>query len=85
MGLDRGTLARTDRKLLAGLGHDEAFHIVRVPATEAKWSTWKRYCGAAGISMGRAISVLVDRELTGVFGEPTTNVVPVFACQSRPS
>jgi len=57
MGLDRGMLARIDRKLLAGLGQDEAFHMVRVPATEAKWSTWKRYCGAAGISMGRAISV----------------------------
>jgi hypothetical protein len=83
MGLDRGVLARIDRKLLAGLGQDEAFHIVRVPATEAKWSTWKRYCGAAGTSMGQAISVLVDRELTGVFGEPTTNEVAVFARQAH--
>jgi hypothetical protein len=83
MGQDRGLLARIDRKLLAGLGQDEAFHMVRVPATEAKWSTWKRYCGAAGISMGRAISVLVDRELVGVFGEPTTNEVPVFARQAQ--
>jgi hypothetical protein len=31
MDLDRGVLARLDRKLLAGLGQDETFHMVRVP------------------------------------------------------
>jgi hypothetical protein len=30
--------------------------MVRVPATAAKWATSKRYCDAAGLSMGRAIS-----------------------------
>ena len=38
--------------------HTGELPVHGVPATEAKWSTWKRYCGAAGISMGRAISVL---------------------------
>ena len=42
MGLDRGTLANLDRRLLAGLGQDETYRIVRIPVTAAKWSTWKR-------------------------------------------
>jgi hypothetical protein len=36
------------------------FHMVRVPATNAKWATWKRYCDAVGLSMGRAIADLID-------------------------
>jgi len=79
MELDRGTLARIDRKLLAGLGQDETFRMVRVPVSEAKWSTWKRYCDAAGISMGRAIMALIERELVSVFGESNGNEIPLFA------
>ena len=79
MELDRGALARIDRKLLAGLNQDESFVMVRVPVTAAKWSTWRRYCDAAGISMGRAITTLIDRELVSVFGESTGDQVPVFA------
>jgi hypothetical protein len=79
MDLDRGMLARIDRKLLSSLGHEESFRMVRVPATEAKWSTWKRYSDAAGISMGRAIMVLIDRELVCVFGDSTGEATPVFA------
>lgn len=78
MNLDRGTLARIDRKLLSGLGHQERFRMVRVPATEAKWSTWKRYCDTAGISMGRAILALIDCELVSVFGESAREGAPVF-------
>ncbi len=66
MDLDRGELARIDRKLLAGLGRDETYRMVRVPVPPAKWSTWKRYCDSAGISMGRAIVALIDRELASV-------------------
>ena len=77
--MDRGTLARIDRKLLAGLGDDEAFRTLRVPATGAKWSTWKRYCDAAGVSMGRAVVMLMDRELLSVFGEHTAGEWSVFA------
>ncbi len=62
--------ARIDRRLLAGLGRDETYQMVRVPVSPAKWSTWKRYCGAAGISMGRAIVALIDRELASVVDDP---------------
>lgn len=79
MDLDRGALARVDRKLLAGLGEDETYRMVRVPVTAAKWSTWKRYCDSAGVSMGRAITTLIDRELVGVFGDHTAYHSPVFA------
>ena len=68
MDLDRGTLARLDRRLVAGFDRDERFQMVRVPVTPAKWSTWKRFCDAAGISMGRAIAALIDHELASVFG-----------------
>ena len=63
MDLHRGALANLDRRLLAELDREEQFRMVRVPVSAAKWSTWKRYCGAAGISMGRAIVTLIDREL----------------------
>ena len=42
--LERGALARIDRKLLAGFSQDEEYRMVRVPVTPSKWSTWKRYC-----------------------------------------
>ena len=83
MELDRGTLARIDRKLLAGLGQDETFQMVRVPVTAAKWATWKRYCDAAGISMGRAIMALIDHELVSVFGESTGDEVSTPRGSSR--
>ncbi len=82
MDMDRGVLARIDRKLLAGLGDDEALRTVRVPATAAKWSTWKRYCDSVGISMGRAVAALIDRELLSVFGEHAADESPVLAQQA---
>ncbi len=82
MNLDRGTLARIDRKLLAGLGDDEALRTLRVPATGAKWATWKRYCDSVGISMGRAVAILMDRELLSVFGEHAADESPVLAQQA---
>ncbi|MGI8516684.1 MAG: SEC-C metal-binding domain-containing protein [Acidimicrobiia bacterium] len=83
MDLDRGTLARLDRRLLAGLGSDEQFQMVRVPVTPAKWSTWKRYCDTAGISMGRAIAALIDHELASVFGEPSAGAVSILEEQAH--
>ena len=79
MDMDRGTLARIDRRLLAGLGDDEVYRTLRVPAIAAKWSTWKRYCDSVGVSMGRAVTMLIDRELVGVFGDVTGDEPPVFA------
>ena len=81
--LDRSVLARIDRKLLAGLDQDETWRMVRIPVTAAKWSTWKRYCDSAGISMGRAIAAMIDRELISVFGDQTGNRPSVFAEQAK--
>lgn len=81
--LDRGVLARIDRKLLACLNQDETWRMVRIPVTAAKWSTWKRYCDSAGISMGRAIVTLIDWELISVFGDQTGNRPSVFAEQAE--
>lgn len=82
MDLDRGELARIDRKLLSGLGRDETYRMVRVPVTPAKWATWKRYCDSAGISMGRAIGALIDRELASVV-ETSGADFPVLAQRVR--
>jgi hypothetical protein len=83
MDLDRGVLARIDRKLLAGLGQDETYRMVRVPATAAKWATWKRYCDSAGISMGRAIAALIDRELASMFRDQSDDHLSAFAEQAE--
>jgi hypothetical protein len=83
MDVERGVLARIDRKLLAGLGQDETYRMVRIPVTASKWSTWKRYCDSAGISMGRAIVTLIDRELISVFGDQTGSRPSVFAEQAE--
>jgi len=83
MDLDRGTLARIDRRLLARLDQDETFRMVRVPVTEAQWSTWKRYCDAAGISMGRAIVALIEHELVNALGEGNGERVAVMADQAE--
>jgi len=53
--------------------------MVRVPASDAEWSTWKRYCNAAGVLMGRAILALIGRELVSVFGEFTADEGPILA------
>lgn len=79
MDLDRGVLARIDRKLLAGLDQDETYRMVRIPVAAAKWSTWTRYCDSAGISMGRAIVTLIDWELVSVLGDQTDDRMPLFA------
>lgn len=68
MDLEREKLERVDRKLLARLGQDETYQMVRVPVTPATWSTWKRYCEARGTSMGRAIMALIEWEL-GMFAD----------------
>ncbi len=69
MDLDRSTLAKIDRKVLSGLGHDEGWKMVRVPTSDATWSAWKRYCDAFGTSMGRAIAALMQDELRSVVAD----------------
>jgi hypothetical protein len=77
MNLDRGRLARIDHRVLSRHGDEESHRMVRLPVCEAIWSTWKRYCDAAGISMGRAIVALISHELGTVVGE-TGVEAPLF-------
>jgi hypothetical protein len=81
MGLDRGVLARIDRKAFSGLGRDEGWQMVRVPVAAAVWSTWRRYCALVGVSMGRGIAGLIAHELeTAVTGH---NREAVFGQQAE--
>lgn len=66
MALDRGVLARIDRSVLAELDHGKGTQLVKVPVSDAVWSTWRRYCDVVGISMGGAISMLIEHELSTV-------------------
>lgn len=70
MDLEREKVERVDRKLLARLSQDETYQMVRVPVTPVTWSTWKRYCETVGVSMGRAIVALIERELGLVDDDP---------------
>ena len=69
MDLDRSALAKIDRKVLAALSHDERYQMVRVPVSGAVWSTWRRYCTAVGMSMGRGIAGLIAHELQTALGD----------------
>ncbi len=66
MALDRGVLARIDRRVLAELDHGKGTQLVKVPVSDAVWSTWKRYCDVAGVSMGGAVGMLIEHELSTV-------------------
>lgn len=69
MPLDRGTLAKIDRRILSELDHEEAIQLVKVPVSDAVWSTWRRYCEAADMPMGRGLAILVRHELASVVDE----------------
>ena len=69
MSLNRQTLAKVDARLRSELGHDEGMRLVKVPASEAMWSTWRRYCDAVGVPMGRGLAVLMHQELASVVGD----------------
>ena len=69
MSLDRGTLAKIDRRVFAELGHTVATQTVKVPLSDAVWSTWRRYCEAVGLTMGEGIAGLVAHELGALVSE----------------
>ena len=69
MALDRGTLAKIDRRILTELDHTVGVQLVKVPLSDAVWATWKRYCEALGLSMGEGIAGLIDHELRTVIAE----------------
>jgi hypothetical protein len=66
MPLDRGKLANVDRRLFAEITGSEDWQQIRVPATPAKWSTWKRYCQVIDLPIARAVAALIDTELASV-------------------
>jgi hypothetical protein len=78
MELDRGALAKIDRRILSGLDHNERYQMVRVPVSEAVWSMWRRYCKALGVAMGRGVAELIAHEL-GIVEGSTTGGAVVFA------
>ena len=77
---DRGTLAKIDRRIFAGLEHRVATQTVKVPLSDAMWSTWRRYCEAVGLTMGEGIAGLIDQEL-GEFVNEGEHRGSVFAAE----
>ena len=69
MALDRGTLTRIDRRVLAELAHTGGSQAVKVPVSDAVWSTWRRYCEAIGLSMGEGVAGLIAHELETVVSD----------------
>ena len=73
MTLDRGRLAKIDQQVFAELDHTDGVQMVKVPVSDALWSTWRRYCEAMGMSMGASIArLMVDELETVVGGDGTT-------------
>ncbi len=68
MSLDRGTLAKIDRRVLSELDHGEGVQLVKVPVSDAVWSTWRRYCQALELTMGAGIAGLITLELGALVG-----------------
>jgi hypothetical protein len=67
--LDRGTLARIDRRVFVELDHTDGVQVVKVPVSDAVWSTWRRYCDAMDVTMGQAVASLISHELATVIGD----------------
>lgn len=74
MALDRGILARVDRRVFVELDHSAGVQAVKVPVSDAVWSTWRRYCEALELTMGQAIADLIGHELATVVGETPDRV-----------
>lgn len=79
MALDRGVLARADRRVFSELDHGKGTQLVNLPVSDAVWSTWLRYCDVAGVSMGGAIGVLIEHELSTVDDPHLDHMVALVA------
>jgi hypothetical protein len=66
--LDRGALAKIDRRIFSEFDHAEGVQLVKVPVSDAVWSTWRRYCDVVEVTMGQGIAGLVVHELGTVVG-----------------
>ncbi|MFQ5968489.1 MAG: hypothetical protein ACE5MI_12910, partial [Acidimicrobiia bacterium] len=78
MALNRGILAKINRRVFAELDHAGGVQAVKVPLSDAVWSTWRRYCQAVGLSMGEGVAGLISYELETVVGDGGDSG-PVFA------
>lgn len=74
MPLERGTLARIDRRVFVELDHSDGVQVVKVPVSDAVWSTWRRYCDALGLTMGQAVAALIGHELATIVDEAREDV-----------
>lgn len=68
MALDRGRLAKIDRRVFAEMDHAEGVQAVKVLVSDAVWSIWRRYCEVKGLSMGDGVAGLILDELETVVG-----------------
>ena len=69
MTLNRRFLAKIDTGLRSELDHTEGVQLVKVPVSDAVWSTWRRYCDLVGIPMGRGLAILLHSELASIVDE----------------
>ncbi|HEX6299605.1 MAG TPA: SEC-C metal-binding domain-containing protein [Acidimicrobiia bacterium] len=69
MVLDRGMLARIDRRVFTELNHSDGVQVVKVPVSDAVWSSWRRYCDVLDVTMGQAVAGLISHELAAVVDE----------------
>jgi uncharacterized protein YecA (UPF0149 family) len=77
MALDRGTLARIDRRVFTELNHSDGVQVVKVPVSDAVWSSWRRYCDVLDITMGQAVAGLISHELATVVDEAPESVFDI--------
>ena len=66
MTLDRGRLGKIDQRVFAELDQGDGVQVVKVPVSDAVWSTWRRYCETMGVSMGEGVARLIVGELETV-------------------
>jgi hypothetical protein len=69
MALDRGTLARIDRRVFTESDHSQSMQSVKMPVSDAAWSTWRRYGDALALTMGQAVAGYISHELATVVGD----------------
>jgi hypothetical protein len=77
MTLNRGTLAKIDRHILSELGHTEGVQLVKVPVSDAVWSTWRRYCEAVGVRRGGGCCTATAQILRSSVRRLSLGVTPV--------
>jgi uncharacterized protein YecA (UPF0149 family) len=52
---------------------------VKMPVSDAVWSTWRRYCEVLGVTMGQAIAVQIGYELATVVDETPESVFELLS------